>query len=197
MNLVFIGMSGSGKSVFAEYCSNLLNMPLVDTDAEIERKFGNISSIFSNDGEAFFRAAEEKELLDVSQTDNRCVAVGGGAVLSEAGMRALKKSGLIVYLKCNTETLCERLKNKNSTVRPLLNGESAGDDLLQNIQNMFSARFELYEKYADITICEDEILKSRGIFDDELSVQLGAIYIELVRALEKKVDDDRRKYART
>lgn len=197
MNLVFIGMSGSGKSVFAEYCSNLLNMPLVDTDAEIEKKFGDISSIFSSDGEAFFRAAEEKELIDVSQKDNRCVATGGGAVLSETGMRALKKSGLLVYLKCNPETLFERLKNKQTPVRPLLNGENAGDDLFRNIQNMLINRFELYEKYADIIIYEDEVLKSRGIFGDELGVQLGAIYIELVRALEKKVDDDRRKYART
>lgn len=197
MNLVFIGMSGSGKSVFAKYCSELLNMPLIDTDDEITKKFGDINGLFSSGNEAFFRACEEKELLDVSEKSNFCVATGGGAVLNDAAMRALKKSGLLVYLKCNAETILKRLGGENTAVRPLLNGENAGENLAQNIENMLAARADLYENYADIVICEDEVLKSRGIFEDELNVQLGALYIELVRALEKKVDDDRRKYART
>lgn len=192
MNLVFIGMSGSGKSTLAEYCANLLNMPLYDTDARINKKFGDVNALISSGNEAFFRAAEETELIELANLDNNCAATGGGAVLSEAGMLAAKKSGLFVYLKCSPETLCERLKN-DKVVRPLL----CGGDLLENINKMLSERAPLYEKYADIVIYEDEVLKSRGVFEEELSVQLGALYIELVRALEKKVYEDRKKYART
>lgn len=197
MNLVFIGMSGSGKSVFAKYCAELLDMSLTDTDEEIEKNFGDINGLFSSGNEPFFRACEEKELLEAAEKSNFCISTGGGAVLNETAMRALKKSGLVVYLKCNAETLYKRLCDKNAAVRPLLNGENAGGNLSENIENMLSVRAELYELYADIIICEDEVLKSRGIFEEELSVQLGALYIELVHALEKKVDDDRRKYART
>lgn len=193
MNLIFIGMSGSGKSSLAAYCSKILNMPLCDTDEQISRKFGDVAELISSGNEAFFRAAEEKELIDISLKQNYCVATGGGAVLNAEGMSAIKKSGLVVYLKCSPETLCERLK-KDKIVRPLL---GASGDLLENINKMLLERSALYEKYADIIVYEDEVLKSRGVFDDELEVQLGALYIELVRALEKKVYEDRKKYART
>lgn len=192
MNIVFIGMSGSGKSTFAAYCSKLLNMPLIDTDLQISQKFGDINDLILNGNEAFFRAAEETELIAAAQLSDRCVATGGGAVLNEAGMRALKKSGLTVYLKCGVQTLAERLKNDNNP-RPLL---SSGD-LTEKLSDMLASRAPLYENYADIVICEDEVLKSRGVFEEELGVQLGALYIELVRALEKKVYEDRKKYART
>lgn len=193
MNLIFIGMSGSGKSSLAAYCSKILNMPLCDTDEQISRNFGDIAELISSGNESFFRAAEEKELIDVSLKQNYCVATGGGAVLNAEGMSAIKKSGLVVYLKCLPETLCERLK-KDKIVRPLL---GSSGDLLENINKMLTERSVLYEKYADIIVYEDEVLKSRGVFDEKLEVQLGALYIELVRALEKKVYEDRKKYART
>lgn len=192
MNIVFIGMSGSGKSTFAAYCSKLLNMPLIDTDLRISQKFGDINDLILNGNEAFFRAAEETELIAAAQLSNYCVATGGGAVLSEAGMRALKKSGLTVYLKCGVQTLAGRLK-RDDNPRPLL----SNGDLTENLSDMLERRAPLYETYADIVICEDEVLKSRGVFEEELGVQLGALYIELVRALEKKVYEDRKKYART
>lgn len=185
-------MSGSGKSTFAAYCSDLLNMPLYDTDVQISQSFGDVNALINGGNEAVFRAAEEAELIKLANLSSYCVATGGGAVLSEAGMLAVKKSGLTVYLSCSPETLCERLKN-DKVARPLL----SGGDLLENINKMLSERAPLYEKYADIVIYEDEVLKSRGVFEEELSVQLGALYIELVRALEKKVYEDRKKYART
>ncbi len=194
MNLVFIGMSGSGKSSLAAYCSKILNMPLCDTDEQISRKFGDVAELISSGNEAFFRAAEEKELIDVSLKQNCCVAMGGGAVLDAEGMSAIKKSGLVVYLKCEAQTLCDRLQKDKKHPRPLLSAEG---ELLENINKMLTERSDLYEKYADIIVYEDEVLKSRGVFDEELEVQLGALYIELVRALEKKVYEDRKKYART
>lgn len=184
MNIVFIGMSGSGKSTFGAYCSKLLNMPLIDLDAEICKNYGgSIPMIFSVGGEQLFRELELHEALKAAAADGAVIATGGGTVTNEEGMKALKKSGLTVYLNCDAQTLCSRLCS-DETERPLLKGEST---LEQKVEEMLAAREPLYLKYADVVLNQSEIIKSRNLTEEELSVQLGATYLELVLKLEKKV----------
>ena len=44
MNLIFIGLSGSGKSTFGEYCAALTGKRFIDADREIENEYGKIVS---------------------------------------------------------------------------------------------------------------------------------------------------------
>lgn len=184
MNIVLIGMSGSGKSTFGAYCSNLLNMPFIDLDVEICKNFGgSIPLIFSTGGERLFRELENFEAQKAAAQDNAVIATGGGTVLSDSAMRALKKSGLVVYLDCDVQTLASRLSGSLEK-RPLLNGETT---ILEKLEKMLGERAELYEKYSDVTLYESKILSSRNILQEDLNVQLGAMYLELVLKLEKKV----------
>lgn len=184
MNIVFIGMSGSGKSTFARYCANLLNMPIIDLDDEICKKYGgNIPMIFAAGGESFFRELEKKEAAEAASFENAIIATGGGVVLSEDAMKELKKSGLVVYLNCTADALFERLEGETDE-RPLLAGECS---LKDKIEKMIEERQDLYLKYADVVINESEVLKSRNLLDSPLNDQLGALYLELVLRLEKKV----------
>ena len=121
MRIVLIGMSGSGKSTFGRFIASLMEVPFIDTDEEICKKYGDISAIFSSAGEKTFREFEEHEALLAAQNENCVIATGGGMVLNQNAMKALKKGGLVVYLYCDADFLFERLKNDSS--RPLLLGE--------------------------------------------------------------------------
>ncbi len=182
MRIVLIGMSGSGKSTFGRFIANLMELPFIDTDEEICKKYGDISAIFSSAGEKAFRAFEEQEGLLASTYENCVVATGGGMVLNENAMKALKKGGLIVYLYCDAEFLYQRLKD-DATARPLL----SGDDKKQKIEEMLKKRGELYLNYSNIVLNEGGILQSRNLLDSEPEIQLGALYLEFLKAFEKRV----------
>lgn len=168
MNIVFIGASGCGKSTFGAYCAKLMNMPFIDTDAEIASKFGSISSIFSVYGEDFFRMAETNEIALASEKDECVVSVGGGAVKNPENMKTLAKNGLIVYLLCSENALFERLEKDGG--RPLVGGaELTRDERRQNFSFLFAERKPLYEKYGDIVIDEDEIYARIRAVDDATS----------------------------
>ncbi len=182
MKIVLIGMSGSGKSTFGKFIADLMGMPFIDTDAEISKKYGDISSIFKNNGEGFFRDIEEHEGLLAAKVEEKCViATGGGMVLNEKAMKALKKDSLTVYLYCDADFLLSRLEK--DTDRPLLQGE----DKKQKIEEMLKKRHGLYLEYSDIVLNEGGILQSRNLLDSEPQIQLGALYIEFLSAFEKKI----------
>jgi shikimate kinase len=181
MKIVLIGMSGSGKSTFGRFIANLMNMPLIDTDEEICKKYGDVSSIFASGGEKLFRELESHEGLLACEADECVVATGGGMVLHEDVMKKLRKHSLIVYLYCDSDFLHARLENDNS--RPLLNGA----DKKQKIEEMLRSRANLYLDYAHIVLNESGILQSRNLLDSELEIQLGALYLEFMNAFEKRV----------
>ena len=61
LNIVLIGMPGSGKTTLGRALAEALHRPFVDCDAEIERAAGMpIPEIFRTKGETVFRALESK-----------------------------------------------------------------------------------------------------------------------------------------
>lgn len=182
MNLVFIGLSGSGKSTFGKFVANLLNMPIIDTDEEITKKLCMpLPQIFEKYGEKFFRDLEEYETIAAANKNDIVIACGGGIVLNEHAMKALKNNGLIVYLCMNSDDILKRLDGVDD--RPLLPVENRK----QKIEEMMSVRNKLYLCYADIVLYPARIEESRNLIDSPLSDKLGALYIELTCALEKRV----------
>lgn len=184
MNIVLIGMSGSGKTTFGAFLSKLMNMPLIDIDSEICKKYGDISTIFKSGGEKTFRDFEEHEVELASLAENSIIATGGGVILRKGNIKALKKNGLIVYLYCDVDFLYERLKS--TTDRPLLDAKNE-EEKKQKLEQIFLSRSNEYLAFADIVLNESGILKSRNLLDAELEQQLGALYIEFLNSFEKKV----------
>ena len=65
-NLVLIGMMGSGKTHLGANLAKKLEYKFYDTDHLIENQTNlNISKIFNDFGEKYFRDLEEKITLDV------------------------------------------------------------------------------------------------------------------------------------
>ncbi|WP_082753910.1 shikimate kinase [Mycobacterium sp. NAZ190054] len=62
---VLVGLPGSGKSTIGRRLAKALDVPLLDTDAAIEKSTGRrIADIFATDGEAEFRRIEESVIRD-------------------------------------------------------------------------------------------------------------------------------------
>jgi shikimate kinase len=151
MNIVLIGFMGAGKTAVGKLIAEKLAYQFMDTDIIIEQDVKmDISTIFKNKGEPFFREVESKVVNLVSFLDRTVIATGGGVPLRESNMLDLKKNGLIIYLKAGPETIFSRLNGDAS--RPLLQKS----DPLAEITKLLGARRAAYER-ADIKIETDMI----------------------------------------
>ena len=59
--IFFVGMMGAGKTAVGRATADILGVPFLDSDAEIEYAANmSISEIFERDGEDYFREKEEQ-----------------------------------------------------------------------------------------------------------------------------------------
>ena len=139
-NIVFLGMMGSGKTSIGFLISKKLNLKFFDTDNHIENNLGmNISKIFKNKGEKFFRKYEEKTTLNILKKNNIVIALGGGAFLNKNIRNEILKNHFSFWLKLESDILIKRIKN--STKRPLAYNIS---DI--ELKNMIKERSKIYSK---------------------------------------------------
>lgn len=89
IKLALVGMPGGGKSTVGKQLARQLQVPFVDSDAEIERQIGMpIKAFFEREGEASFRDIEARVIAELLARGTELVlATGGGAVLRERTAR--------------------------------------------------------------------------------------------------------------
>lgn len=135
-NIVLIGMPGCGKSAVAARLSEALQMPLVDTDAEIEKMAKkSIPAIFAEDGEAVFRAWESEVIAAVGKGAGQIIATGGGCVISGDNKAPLRQNGRIFWLRRDISKLATQ-----------------GRPLSTDLQALYARREGLYRDFADISV---------------------------------------------
>ncbi len=142
MNVALIGMPASGKTRVGRELAKLKKMLFIDTDEEIKKIYGDIKGIFEEKGEEFFREIESDVVKKISEVDNAVISTGGGVILKEDNMSALKKNSVVVYLFVSPKTVFGRTKR---ITRPVV-----GD--LQSAKKLYEKRSALYEKYADLKV---------------------------------------------
>ena len=150
MNVVLVGMPGSGKSAVAKELGAILNLSVIDTDEIIVTNHGEINDIFKNFGEEVFRSIESKVVESVCNMDNVVISTGGGCLLRERNRELLKASGKIIFLQTSPDTLYRRTVNDDT--RPLLAGEKK-----QKIEKLLNERTPIYLGTADFTIDTDNL----------------------------------------
>lgn len=148
MNLVLCGMPGAGKTSAGKILAELSGRKFFDTDEAIAARFGEISQLFQEKGEGFFRAEEKNLCRRLSKEDGLVVATGGGTVLDEENAALLKANGMIIYLRARAQTLLSRLSGEDG--RPLLKG-----DLEQRLLSLYGERAAIYEARADAAVDTD------------------------------------------
>ena len=146
-NIFLVGPMGAGKSTVGRQLAKALGRDFFDSDKEIEKRTGvSISWIFEMEGEAGFRAREQKVIDDLTQLKDIVLATGGGAVLSDDNRRVLRSRGNVVYLSASAEQLFRRTSKDKS--RPLLQT----DDPKKQIIDLLAVRDPLYQNVADIEL---------------------------------------------
>lgn len=145
-NIVLTGFMGTGKTAVSKELSRLTGFATVDVDTEIEKSAGMpITDIFKQFGEPHFRQMETDEIKKVSERENVIISTGGGAVLRQENINALRAGGLVVCLTASPETILKRTGDNNE--RPLLQVE----DPIGKIKELLDFRKPYYEK-ADILV---------------------------------------------
>lgn len=138
-NVVLTGMPGSGKSTVGK-CLNIEGFEFVDTDEESEKRCGcSIKELIQEKGEAYFRALETEVIREVSSMNCRIISTGGGAVLKEENVRALKRNGKLYFLNADLS----RLQATDS--RPL-------SDTQEKLARLYTERMSLYTGTADVVV---------------------------------------------
>lgn len=135
-NIVFIGMPSCGKSTVGRIVSEKLSRPFFDTDEMIKDTNGRSpSEIIVSEGEKVFRDLETAEVKEAARMTGAVISVGGGAVLREENVDALKQNGVLIYLD-----------------RPLDELVSSDRPLSKDIPKLYEQRKDFYERAADIKI---------------------------------------------
>lgn len=136
-NIVLIGMPSCGKTTIGKMLSESLSMQFIDTDAEIEKMTGKaIAQIFEESGEAEFRDIESKAIISAAAQQNCVIATGGGAVLREVNITALKGNGKVYFIDRPLELLL------TTSDRPLSSNRA-------DLEKRYSERYDIYCKAAD------------------------------------------------
>ena len=138
-NVVLVGMPGSGKTSIGKLIAEKLGKIFVDIDEEIVNTAQKtIPEIFTEQGESAFRALETKVIEHFGKENSQVISTGGGAILKQENIDALRQNGVIIWVKRDLELL-------ETTGRPL----SADNDA---VIKLYRQREPIYNKFSDFFV---------------------------------------------
>ena len=146
LNVVFVGMPGSGKTSVGKEYADIKGRSFLDTDTFVEQCGMKIPDIFEKYGEEYFRNKETQALEMLTTFSEKVISAGGGAVLRENNVKLMKQNGIVVYL-------VRELSKLETSGRPLSKGG------IEKIRELYEVRHELYENAADVVIETHEDVK--------------------------------------
>src|SRR5207248_1799100 len=96
-----------------------------------------------------FRKREREAVKTAALESKAVISTGGGTVLDPVNVRALKRHGVIVYLKADEAELIKRL-TQSKRERPLLKADIPG-----RVRELMRQRAPIYESIADLVVSSD------------------------------------------
>jgi shikimate kinase len=109
-NIVITGFMGTGKTTIGRIVADLLGWPFYDLDKIISRRDNrNISEIFAESGEAYFRGLESLVIDELRLLESAVITVGGGAFISDNNRLKMAENGVIFCLTAEPEIIVKRL----------------------------------------------------------------------------------------
>jgi shikimate kinase/3-dehydroquinate synthase len=163
MDVVLVGLPGSGKSVIGRRLAHRHAAAFIDLDERIESSTGrSIPEIFEADGEAAFRTFERAAIAELGPADadptiRRVIATGGGAVVDPRNRWSLYRGRATVWLDGRPEVLAQRLR-RSPHVRPLV----AGRDPIGTIRDLGTRRSRFY---AAADLHQSGVAEVQGVVD--------------------------------
>jgi shikimate kinase len=145
-NIILCGFMATGKSAVGKRLSGMIDYDFLDMDAMIEAETGmSIPQIFSTLGEPAFRELESQMAERLAGRVRCVIASGGGTIANQRNLDVLKRTGIIITLKADPQTILSRIGTGYD--RPMLEG----DNKLERISILLKQRAQAYGK-ADIMV---------------------------------------------
>jgi shikimate kinase/3-dehydroquinate synthase len=176
-HLALIGFMGAGKTTLGRELARRTNRPFVDTDEEIEKRFGPIGELFER-GEPEFRQIEEQIVAEALAGPTAVIALGGGAVLSEATWNRLRRTAYVGWVTVDVDTAWSRVHDSG---RPLARDR-------EQFGRLFEERAVLYDVLAQGTGQDADSLLLESlhvIFSSEIATDARVIADERVAQLHE------------
>lgn len=143
-NIALTGMPASGKSTIGRLVADILDRDFYDCDVEIEKDAGmKISEIFEKYGENHFRDIETETLKRLSKLSGVVISTGGGAILRDENVAALRQNCKVFFLDRDMNWL------KPTSDRPTASDREA-------IKKRYEERYPKYLSTADEVIKPSE-----------------------------------------
>lgn len=142
-NIVLCGMPGCGKSTVGAILARTMQRRFMDLDECIVQAAGkSIPKIFEEEGEKGFRDLETRVLKEtLAQENGIVIATGGGAILRDENVDALRRNGRLYFLDRPLEELMP------TEDRPLSSNNEA-------LRKRFEER---YFRYCSVADCRIEV----------------------------------------
>ncbi len=139
-NIVLIGMPASGKTTVGKILAERLERRFVDTDELIEEKIGmSIKEYFECFGEEKFRRIESEIIGSLAGENSLVIATGGGAILREENVSALKYNGKLYFIDRPLDLLVP------TESRPLSSDRAS-------VEMRYKERYSIYCDVCDVRI---------------------------------------------
>lgn len=144
--LVLIGLMGAGKSSVGLRLARMLDVPMVDSDDEIEKAAAlTIPEIFEKYGEPTFRSGERRVIERLLTEEPRVIATGGGAFMDPETRALISQHAVSIWLRAALDVLVSRTAGRAH--RPLLNK----GDPRQILSDLMDKRYPVYAT-ADVAV---------------------------------------------
>lgn len=160
-NIVLVGMPGSGKTTIGKKLAEVMGRPFIDIDFEIEKRVNkSIADIFKDEGEGTFREIEATVLKEACSNLGHIIATGGGIVLREDNIDAIRRNGYVVWIR-----------------RDITELETEGRPLSKDIESLKKIELERMHVYAAISDCSvlnntinfDIVNRIKEIYENDIS----------------------------
>ena len=139
-NVVLVGMPSCGKTTVGKRLAEMLGREFADTDEMIVGRIDtSIADFFATHGESEFRTIEREVVAECAKRSGIVIATGGGVVLDDKNVRALKRNGIVTFLDRPLEKLLA------TSDRPL--SSSA-----EKVKELYAQRYDKYRACADVRI---------------------------------------------
>jgi XRE family aerobic/anaerobic benzoate catabolism transcriptional regulator len=146
--IALLGLRGAGKSSLGSRLAELLKLPFVELDREVEKEAGaELGEVFAMYGQDAFRRFERRALERVLAQHERAVIATGGSLVTDPGTyKLLLERCVCIWLKASPEEHMARVIAQGD-MRPF-KGRSAA---LDEIKRLLEDRNRLYSR-ADATV---------------------------------------------
>jgi shikimate kinase len=159
VNILLIGLRGSGKSSIGPRLAALLGRTFIELDLLTAARLGATTAGegLRVKGDAAFRAAETESLREALTGQDRVIALGGGTPTAPGAADLIRQQQLaglarVIYLRASGPGLRERLAADPSD-RPSLTGA----DPLVEIEAVLAVRDPLYLALSDDVVLVEHL----------------------------------------